>query len=205
MQKLRQVAQSLISSGPMDAVGIGVINFLQAEFSWSLTVLENSAILDKSQDEIFFDLASLTKPLTNSLGHFLRPEAFDPSMLLCLNHRGGLPAWGLLPADTWKEQILGYPIKESETLYSDYSALRVMLELEKKKISQKKICSEVWDQEMIYWLDLPTGCKTLQCGYWLGQPNHGGVHDPNAWNLKTFCSFNHRWALPDPSFLPEKN
>ena len=45
-----------------------------------------------------------------------------------------MPAWGLLPNFGWKEQILNYSIKESETLYSDFSALRVMLELEKKNI-----------------------------------------------------------------------
>lgn len=170
----------------MDALGISVIDFKNSKKS---ELIYSCDIDVKTEtDNIYFDLASLTKPLSNSLARFLSPEAFDPIMDYCLSHRGGLPSWGLLSTDSWKSQILSYPVKESETLYSDFSALRVMLELEKKGIDQKKLCSTVWDKELVYWLDLPQEARTLQCGYKNSLPNFGQVHDPNAWTLKTFCS-----------------
>src|SRR5690606_27538997 len=134
----------------------------------------------KSEPTLYFDLASLTKPLVNSLSYFLQPEAFDNDLKLCLNHRAGIPAWGLLPNPGWKEQILNYRIKASDTLYSDFSALRVMLELDKKGIDQKKICSEIWDKETLFWTDLPAHFPTAQNGFKNGYPNFGKVHDPNA-------------------------
>src|SRR5690606_35803809 len=87
-----------------------------------------------------------------------------------------------------REQILSYKIKESETLYSDFSALRVMLELEKKGINQKKICETVWDNETLYWTDLPIGAKLLQYGYKNLEKNFGVVHDPNAFVINEYCS-----------------
>jgi CubicO group peptidase (beta-lactamase class C family) len=137
---------------------------------------------------LYFDLASLTKPLTNSLSYFLRPESFDKETLLCLNHQGGLPAWGLLPQKGWREQILSYPVQESSTLYSDFSALRVMLNLDRNGVDQKQICSGVWDKETLNWLDLPEHFPTPQYGFKNSLPNFGQVHDPNAWVIHEFCS-----------------
>src|SRR5690606_33057894 len=116
--------------GPMDAMGVGVIDFKTNRYEFFEALKNEEGILIKENASQYFDLASLTKPLTNSLAYFLRPEVFDEKLLLCLSHRGGLPAWGLLPRHGWKEQILSYPIQNAETLYSDFSALRVMLELE---------------------------------------------------------------------------
>lgn len=171
-----------------DAVGVGVIDFKKNSFQAVEANQFEGDVKIKTEPTIYFDLASLTKPLTNSLSYFLKPDAFDADTLLCLSHRGGLPAWGLLPQQGWKEQILNYPIKESETLYSDFSALRVMLNLEKKGIDQKKLCSEVWDKETLNWLDLPQHFPTLQYGYKNSLPNFGQVHDPNAWVINSFCS-----------------
>lgn len=177
MSEINRIIKTLLPHAPFDAVGVGVIDFSS----------KNIEVIEEGAKGVYFDLASLTKPLTNSLSYFLKPEAFDPSMLLCLNHRGGLPAWGLLPEKGWKEQILGYTVRESETLYSDFSALRVMLELEKKGIAQKELCSKVWDKETVYWLDLPPGVPLLQTGLKDGEPNYGAVHDPNAWTIHSFC------------------
>lgn len=174
--------------GPMDAMGVGVIDFKKKSFeAFEVNTFEGE-LKFKGEPTLYFDLASLTKPLTNSLSAFLKSEAFDEKMHLCLNHRGGLPAWGLLPQKGWKEQILSYPIKESDTLYSDFSALRVMLELEKKGVSQKEVCKEVWDKETIYWTDLPPWFPVPQFGYKNSRPNFGRVHDPNAWTIQEFCS-----------------
>lgn len=174
------------SMSPIDVLGFSVIDFRSHTFH-AVQFDKNEGSRPLSEGP-YFDLASLTKPLTNSLSYFLRPDLFDEKMLLCLNHRGGLPAWGLLPRNAWREQILGYPVTPSSTLYSDFSALRVLLELEQKKVSLKELCSSVWDKELCYWTDLPGDSETLQCGFIQGEPNRGYVHDPNAFNLGVFCS-----------------
>ena len=188
MQKILQIVQTIMPHEAFDALGVGVIDFKKNQFS----ALEFNHFEDdlkvKTEPTLYFDLASLTKPLTNSLSYFLQPDAFDAQSLLCLSHRAGLPAWGLLPQKGWKEQILSYPVKESDTLYSDFSALRVMLELEKKGINQKTLCQTVWDKETMNWLDLPAYFPTPQYGFKNCLPNFGQVHDPNAWVLKSFCS-----------------
>lgn len=106
-----------------------------------------------------------------------------------LEHRASIPAWGYLPRTGWKEQIMAYPINESETLYSDYSALRVMLEIEKKSnASYKDLIKGFWDSEVCFWQDLENPEASPSTGMRAGLPIRGVVHDPNAFNLNTFCS-----------------
>lgn len=188
MKNIVQIVKSLMPHEAFDALGVGIIDFKNLSFQALEANHFEEEIKIKSEPTLYFDLASLTKPLTNSLSYFLKQENFDAQTLLCLNHRGGIPAWGLLPNKGWKEQILSYPITESETLYSDFSALRVMLNLEKIGINQKKICSEVWDKETLSWLDLPQHFPTPQYGFKNSMPNYGQVHDPNAWVIHEFCS-----------------
>lgn len=188
MKNIIQIVSTLLPQGPMDALGVGVIDFKKKTYQAFEATNFNGSFEFRSEPRIYFDLASLTKVLTNSLSYFLKSEAFSKEMLLALNHRGGLPSWGLLSKDNWKELILSYPIKESDTLYSDFSALRVLLELEKKGIDQKKICQEIWDPEVMYWTDLPFYYPTVQFGYKNSVPNFGKVHDPNAYALETYCS-----------------
>lgn len=173
-------------SGPMDVMGVGVINFKDKTYEALEANTFEGELKFKSEPTLYFDLASLTKPLTNSLSYFLKPEAFDKETLLSLSHRGGIPTWGLLPKAGWREMILAYPIKESETAYSDFSAIRVMLELEKKKVNQKEICQTIWDKETLYWTDLSPWYPTAQFGYKNGLPNYGQVHDPNAYTIGEF-------------------
>lgn len=188
MTNIMKIISSLMPVGPMDALAVGVIDFKNKTYEAVEANLNEGHVHYSPEPLLYFDLASLTKPLTNSLSYFLKPDVFEKNTELCLNHRGGLPAWGLLSKKSWKEMILSYPIKESETLYSDFSALRVELELEKKGIDQKKICSEIWDKETIYWTDLPAWYPTPQFGYKNTRPNFGRVHDPNAFTIGTFCS-----------------
>lgn len=188
MQNLIRIVSSLLPQGPMDAVGVGVIDFKNGKYEFFEANNNDGNVKIGFEAYIYFDLASLTKPLTNSLSYFLKDTSFDKDMLLCLSHRGGLPSWGLLPQIGWEEQILSYQVKEAETLYSDFSALRVMLELKKKGIDQKSICQEVWDKETVYWTDLPAWFPVVQNGYKNLRPNFGRVHDPNAWTIKNFCS-----------------
>jgi hypothetical protein len=188
MKNIIQIVSNLMPLGPMDALGVGVIDFRSKSFEAFEANTFEGELKIKGEPSLYFDLASLTKPLVNSLSYFIKAEVFDSEMLLCLDHRGSLPAWGLLARDTWKAQIKGYPVKEADTLYSDFSALRVLLELEKKGIDQKDICQKIWDKETVYWTDLPQWYPTPQCGYINQRPNFGRVHDPNAWTIKHFCS-----------------
>ncbi len=188
MQSLVSIIRTLLPSEDFDAVGVGIIDFEKMTYEAFEAEKSPEELLFRAEPRIYFDLASLTKPLSNSLSYFLKKEQFDEKMLLCLSHRGGLPAWGLLPKLGWKEMIRSYQVKESPVLYSDFSALRVLLELEAKGINEKEICQKIWDKETIYWLDLPPWYPTLQNGYVKGKPNFREVHDPNARNVKEFCS-----------------
>ncbi|WP_412469936.1 MULTISPECIES: hypothetical protein [unclassified Halobacteriovorax] len=128
--------------------------------------------------KVYFDLASLTKPLTLGFAYLNKPELFSEDMKLLLNHRGGLNSWGRLSVDTWREQILSYEIKESETLYSDFGALRLQLEIEKEQ-GLYELVSTMWDEEIKHWLDIedeicvPTGRRNRDI-------IDGEVHDDNA-------------------------
>ena len=188
MKAIVTIIRALLPQEKFDALSVGVIDFKKNTYQ----VVEASQFAGElkftDEPKLYYDLASLTKPLTNSLSYFLQPKSFDAKMLLCLSHRGGLPAWGLLSKKDWQEQILSYSINETATLYSDFSALRVMLELKKNGVDQKAICRPVWDKETMNWLDLPSWFPTLQYGYKNSNPNFGAVHDPNAWNIGSFCS-----------------
>lgn len=188
MKDLIHIISTLMPAGPMDVMGVGIIDFNKNSFEAFEANTFNHEVQFVSEPNLYFDLASLTKPLTNSLSYFLNKNSFDEKTELCLSHRGGLPAWGLLPKNSWKEQIQNYAVKESETLYSDFSALRVMLELEKKGVHQKSVCQEVWDKETLYWTELPVWYPKPQYGYKKSLPNIGEVHDPNAWTIGEFCS-----------------
>ncbi len=179
MQKISQVIDLHLPHASFDAVGVGVIDFKNKSFE----VIEKGI-----GPQVYFDLASVTKPLTNSLSYFKNKNDFSKEMLLCLSHRGGLLSWGLLSKHDWKEQVLNYKIKESQTLYSDFSALRVMLELKKKNIDQHRICKSTWDLETLFWKDLPKDALLVQTGFIKGEPNFGKVHDPNALVIDEFCS-----------------
>lgn len=188
MKEIIQTISSLLPFGPMDAVAVGIIDFKNKKYETVEAIQGEDGVSFNSTPHIYYDLASVSKPLINSLSYFLQPEAFDKNLLLCLNHRAGIPAWGLLSKDNWKELILNYPIVESETLYSDFSAIRVMLELAKKGINQKELVQKIWDSETLYWTDLPVGASLLQYGFKEGHENLGMVHDPNAYTIGEFVS-----------------
>jgi hypothetical protein len=187
MKELIAIISSHMPLAPFDALGVGIIDFKAKSFQAFEATQFDGHLQFKSEPTIYFDLASVTKVLTNALSYFMSPETFDKDMLLCLSHRGGLPAWGLLPHKGWKEQILSYPVKESPTLYSDFSALRVLLEFNKKS-DMKSLCQKVWDKETMSWLDLPPWYPRVQTGYKNSKPNFGKVHDPNACVINDFTS-----------------
>lgn len=188
MNKIRDLISEHLPAGPMDGLAVGVIDFKKSTFHVVEASSYEGEVFFHEDPFLWFDLASVTKPLTNSLSYFLRPDLFSSEMNLCLNHRGGLPSWGRLPHKGWREQILSYKVHEAGTLYSDFSALRVMLELEKKGVSQKELVSPVWDNELRFWKDVPSDSQIVQNGFLNRDENFGVVHDPNAYVIDEFCS-----------------
>lgn len=186
MKDYIHLAQNYLNESNSDAIGIAVLDFYKDSFE-HFEFYPAKHISNSSRGEIFFDLASLTKPLVNSFS-FIDQNIKDKNLELLLNHRAGLPAWGILNKSNWKETLFSYDLKESDTLYSDYSALRYMLEFEKQ--TQKNIydvVKQLHDPDIIFWKDL-SNQLVLQNGFYNKKPNIGKVHDPNAFNLDTFTS-----------------
>ncbi len=188
MKKILEQSSDFLMGQDFDALSVGVLDFSTHEFKTvELSKLENNFIVETPY--IYYDLASLSKPLTNGIGFLDRRADITKEMELVLNHRGGLPAWGLLPKHGWKDLILAYGIKESETLYSDYSALRFMLEFEDKINSPlHSVASKYWHSELMFWKDLKQNNFCLQNGFRDGKANLGIVHDPNAFTINDYVS-----------------
>lgn len=167
-----------------DACAVGIIDFENKSFETTQYQKKIDKIL-KNEEKIFFDLASLTKVFVNSFGFLINSKKFDNEDELVLNHRGSLPSWGLLSNNKWKEHIRSFEIRESDVLYSDFSALRFMLNAQDKhQIDLYKTASLLWDEDLKSWLDLKKMDITLQNGYVKQRPNFTMVHDPNAQNIK---------------------
>lgn len=185
MEKLKNLAFELMGKQHFDSIAVSVIDFKANEFE----SFEISADVFSTKPYLYFDLASLTKPLTNSAIRLKQPEIFDEKMMLLLNHKAGLPVGGLLSKKTWKDELLAYDIKESPSLYSDYSSLRCMLEIEKKTgKSLKELCSFYFDKELLHWKDLPEDSFSPEYGIRNKKIVCGEVHDNNCFNINQFIS-----------------
>lgn len=170
-----------------DSLAVGLIDFQNKSYD----CFELHAGIESTTPYLYFDLASLTKPLTNSVARLARPELFDGQMDLLLNHKAGLPSGGLLSRDTWKEELWAYTPSTTpcETLYSDYSSLRCMLELEKKShATLKELSSPFFDRECVHWKDLPEDAISPETGFRQKKVICGEVHDNNAYNIGSFLS-----------------
>ena len=149
VKSLSEQARDLMKGQRFDSLAYALLDFERQKF-------ESFNIGDHSHSNVYFDLASLTKPLTLAALYHRKADLFSSQDHLLLNHRGGLPAWGNLPCHGWREELLGQKVVSSETLYSDYSALRLMLELEQKSgKSLREMCDFYWDGELCHWRDLP--------------------------------------------------
>tara|TARA_B100000029_G_scaffold267151_1_gene262942 strand:+ start:363 stop:1289 length:927 start_codon:yes stop_codon:yes gene_type:complete len=185
---IRRLATKLLKGQNFDCLSVGVIDFKSSDYN----CLEN--ILDKKltgNGKNYFDLASLTKPLT--LGSFCsqKPDAFNENKgwELLLNHRAGLPAWGRLKRYSWKEQIMSYEVLPSITKYSDFSALRLMLEIEKAFDSKfENVLLNFWDKETLFWKNLSQKNIYPKTGHRNGDSLRGVVHDDNAFVINEFCT-----------------
>ncbi len=185
MEELKKLAYKLIRNQHFDSLAIGVIDFnLKCYESFEI-----SAGLFSTKPYLYFDLASLTKPLTNSAVRLKYPELFDEKMMLLLNHKAGLPTGGLLSQKKWREEILSYSITESPTLYSDYSSLRCMLEIEKKSGKRlEELCSFYFDPGLVHWKNLPENSFSPEYGIRNKKIVCGEVHDNNCFNINEFIS-----------------
>lgn len=182
-----KICKDYLLSHDVDAIGVGIIDFNNSEYISRTYHKVDNAIIDNPN--IYFDLASLTKVLTNGFYYLNNIDKMDHDLRLLIEHRAGLPAWGLLSKTNWKEEVSSYKLEESETLYSDYSALRFMLEVEKRfSCNFQKVVSKFYDSELKYWKNLKMEDETLQNGYEKGLPNFHKVHDPNARNIDSFTS-----------------
>jgi hypothetical protein len=185
MEKIKKIALELMQNQHFDSLAVGVIDFNSTSFQ----TFEMSAGILSTKPYLYFDLASLTKPLTNSAVRLKYPELFDESMMLLLNHRAGLPMGGLLSKKTWRDEILAYSIEKSPTLYSDYSSLRCMLEIEKKSGKKlEELCSYYFDSELTHWKNLPINSFSPEYGVRNKKIVCGEVHDNNCFNINEFVS-----------------
>jgi hypothetical protein len=123
VNKHLDLAKEFLNTSNSDGVAVAIMDFKTDSFRHF--ELEGSKC-NEAEGKIYFDLASLTKPLVNGFGH-ISEQIVDEELELLLNHRAGIPAWGLLPKTHWRDLLLKYKIQESETVYSDYSALRYIL------------------------------------------------------------------------------
>ncbi|MBT3236974.1 MAG: beta-lactamase family protein [Bdellovibrionales bacterium] len=163
-----------------DSIAVGVLNFSQHTFE--------TFVISPYHQPLFFDLASLTKPLTLGISYLVMPELFGEKERLLLNHQAGLPSWSRLPSSGWQQQILDYPVAPSTTNYSDLSALRLMLELEKNNDGNFiSLVKKYWDQDLYYPDLLPPNINCPPTGMRGGKVVCGEVNDDNAWRIGRPC------------------
>ncbi len=186
MEKLKKIALELLANQHFDTVAVGVIDFKTHKFE-SFEITATDIVSEKPY--LYYDLASMTKPLTNSSVRLKQPELFDEKTMWLLNHIAGLPSGGLLSKKTWREEILAYEPKLSPVIYSDYSSLRCMLEIEKKSGKKlRDLCTYYFDPELIHWRDLPENSFCPEYGVRNKKIICGQVHDNNSYNIGEFIS-----------------
>ncbi|WP_127716580.1 serine hydrolase domain-containing protein [Halobacteriovorax sp. HLS] len=182
MKVIEQVIEKLMKQQHFDNIAVGVIDFKKKKIEtieWHENYFVNSRY-----ERFYYDLASLTKPLTLAATYLLDPSKFTDEMKLLLNHRAGLTSGGRISSRDWRSYINSFKIVESPTLYSDYSALRAMLEIEKVyKRDLYSISSFYWDSELLHWTDLKDTDLCSSTGMRRKKVINGAVHDDNAYYL----------------------
>lgn len=213
--KLKDLIISLMKIQHFDSIAVGVLDFSTHHHQFKTFEFKNHKQIQSQQ---FFDLASITKALTNGVVALKYPHlfAYDGSgekddfnnLKLLLNHQAGLPRGGRLSKSSWRQDILGYKINSvsSPTLYSDYSAIRFMLEIEKR--SQKSYKELLSDEKgflggeengIYFWKDLPSDLKAnaVETGERNGKIIKGEVNDDNAFVIEEFLSHAGLFATID--------
>lgn len=189
MEKLLKEAVSLVKASwddqRFDHLAFACLDFSKNHFE-KFEVIEGE--LHRPEDT-YFDLASLTKPLTLAAYFHLFPKKMTPEKRLLLEHRAGLPAWSVLSKVGWEEYINSFEVRESDTLYSDLSALRLMLEIEREEKSKLEyLCSSYWDDELVFWQNLSLEMRLPYNGWRSQKRILDQVNDDNCYRLNRFCS-----------------
>lgn len=174
--KIRDLIETHLPLANFDCAAVGLIDFKNKNFE-TLEFVQNEFF---DVESLYFDIASMTKPLTLGVSYLVDEKKFSDDMKLLLHHQSGLPRWGRLDKESWRQQIASYKIQKSETVYSDFGALRLQLEIEKAfNDSLYNITSPFWDQEVKHWSEV----EGEICAF-TGRRNrhiiHGEVHDDNA-------------------------
>ena len=168
-----------------DSVALAVADLNTYEFD---TMQVGPRFIDESA-EAYFDLASLSKPLNFFPWYCEYPDLFSTERMLLLNHQAGLPVSGRLHRKNWREQILSYSINKSATSYSDFSPLRLMLELENdSKKETREIVKKYWDPDLFFWRDLPENSLIIPTGERANKIISGQVHDDKAFVIQEYTT-----------------
>jgi CubicO group peptidase (beta-lactamase class C family) len=187
-ESLRSLMRGLLQDQNFDCLSVGVINFESHNYFCVEEIDDKNCEKDK---KIYYDLASLTKPLTLGSFYCQKPDLFKKNKQweLLLNHKGGLPSWGRLDKKSWKQQIMSYMVQPSKTRYSDFSALRLMLEIEKSlNVKFENDLLDFWDEEILFWKNLTQKNYYPRVGHRNGGYIRGVVHDDNAFVIDEFCT-----------------
>jgi CubicO group peptidase (beta-lactamase class C family) len=182
MDQWRELAATRLKEQNFDFLSFALIDFKRQSFEG----FDLSKTGELSYAPIY-DLASLTKPLTLSFAALRHPKLFTNQYhQSLLHHRAGLPSGGRLSKQSWKSTLMDYTLQSDQAeLYSDYSALRLMLEIE--ALSGQDLYSlsrPWWDKEIVHWtqIDQPFHCPPT--GFRSGAVIQGQVHDDNAFVIQ---------------------
>jgi hypothetical protein len=157
-----------LKEAPYEGVAFSLLDFSKNQFDY----------WEKSDSPHFFDLASLTKPLT--MGYLFQNTNLlnDSRFELLMNHRGGFKAHKILE-EGWKEELLSLEVKESETLYSDLGVLRLKLELDQKGLDYLSPLSDFYQQRCVFW-------KEARGPFYPFSPRGQGPNDENIFFMNEF-------------------
>lgn len=174
-QEAKDFLQYELAQSRFDCAAYAIIDFKQDSFE-TYQLINNR----ESNIKAWFDLASITKAMTLGGAWLAREDIFTPDMLLLLEHRAGLPFWGRLSRDGWRETVLQYSPKPSDTVYSDFSALRLTLEIE-RTAPLYSLTDAYRDSEVRFWQELPEASYSPITGWRGGGLISGEVHDDNCY------------------------
>lgn len=184
-QEVKDWVNQTLPDQNFDSVAIGLLNLDTYEFD----TCQLGKRLENRDVKAYFDLASLTKPLTFLPWYYKYEKLFTEERKLLLNHQAGLPLSGRLHRDTWKEQIKSYKIQKSPTLYSDFSPLRLMLDLEDESgVETADLVFSYFDKEVKHWTQLTGDDFVIPTGRRGDREICGKVHDDKALVIKSYCA-----------------
>ena len=185
MDKFREIIKKQWPSQDFDHLGLAIFNLKEGSFE----TLSFHDGVEKEIPDFYYDLASLTKILTMGALALKEPKLFEGSKRLLLEHRGGLPAWAILGKKSWRDTVTRFPIKESETKYSDLSMLRLMLMIEEETGKDlQDLTSFYWDSDLKFWKDLPESARCPDTGFRHKAVINAEVNDDNCFKINRFCS-----------------